>query len=279
MQQPDNQSPAPIVNPYEHLPSAEAKDYGAVHADYSTPEDAARIALNLRPSAQDRHQHAIESFQEFGRDIRNKTAQKLLKVVERGFEAHNKLSLLGYTNLRHLQGEGLTLSEIARDLDMNQLDIMAYMSAHPDAEDHAKIDATACADAKIRDFLFNLEHNPPATKFEADRKNIQYKVLIEQVKRISPEWAEYARHGKNEDDVRRHFNLNVTLQTPELNTTSNINNTPSLKTIEVQEIQNKQDLKPAIEIPTDSEGYYQDPLLDSEINNTNLKKIPDHDFD
>jgi len=166
--------------------------------------------------------------------------------MERRFKTHEQLSSLGYTNVRHLQGEGLTIAEIARDLDMNQLDLMAYMTAHPNALQDATVDAAACADAKIRDFLTQLENEPPRTKFEASRKEIQYKVLLEQVKRISAEWAQFAKRPV-EEEAKGGFQLNITLNQSELIRSGEM---PESKIIEAE----------VVDIPLDAEGEYVDPL-------------------
>lgn len=260
---------------YEDDPLAQAKLYSGAHIAYSTPEEAGQIAQNIPVTEQERASFSIGLFKKFGTDVRNKTVQKLLLIQERSQVAHENLSKLGYIYIRHLQSEGITIPEIARDLNFNPLDIMAYMSSHPNAKTDASIDATACADAKIRDFLYDLQHNPPSTKFEADRKNIQYKVLLEQVKRISADWAILATNPITKDANGGGFNLNMTINNNSLNTDSKsqiidakvIESLPEEVTEDIKQINETYQLEP----PTDQAGEYVDPLKQEISHEQNYK--------
>lgn len=155
---------------------------------YKSPESAAVIAHELaaRHAELDRLHYVEKLSQSMGY---NTGCEKLKIVMEQRQHAHHKLSIIGYDNLRHLQAAGLTMAEISTYLGINQLDIMAFMSTHPDAVDHAQIDTVACADMKMAEFLKELEDSKPVTKYEADKLKVRLSALELLTKRLSPKWA------------------------------------------------------------------------------------------
>ena len=109
--------------------------------------------------------------------------------MDRKVDTHETLSLIGYDNLRLLQAEGITLAEAAKDLNVSLLDLMAFMARHPLAEDHAELDALACADAKMRDYIKDLNNTKFLTKFDADQAKLKMDANLALTKRLSSKWA------------------------------------------------------------------------------------------
>lgn len=155
---------------------------------YKSPEKAAAIAHKLSP------EKAMVQRAEYARVVAEKNeysvgSQKLLSIIANRSEAHYTLSMIGYENLRHLQAAGMTIAEMALDLGMNQLDLMTFMSSHPESVEHAEIDTAACADMKMAEFLREVQNARPETKFEAERLRTQLQALEMLSKRLSPKWA------------------------------------------------------------------------------------------
>lgn len=165
---------------------------------YTTPEQAAQIAHELSP------QQVMTQRVEYLRVVSEKNqhsigCQKLLQVIQRRNDAHQTLSMIGYENLRHLQAAGMTIAEIAMDVGINQLDIMAFMTTHPEAVAHAEIDTMACADMKMAEFIREVDEAIPETKFESDRLRVKMTTLEMLTKRLSPKWAQQMQNAQQAD--------------------------------------------------------------------------------
>ena len=119
----------------------------------------------------------------------NTALQELEHIIDNTRTAVKKLTGIGYMNFRHLEAAGFTLHEIAASVGVNVLDLIAYMAAHPDAEKHAQIDATACADAKFSKLLNTIERSSPVTKYEADKMKVLTSATELLVKRLSADWV------------------------------------------------------------------------------------------
>jgi uncharacterized protein (DUF2132 family) len=125
----------------------------------------------------------------------NELVDCLERVMENTRTAVTTLTGIGYTNFRHLQSAGFTLHEIANKLHLNVLDLIAYMSAHPDAESHAELDTTSCADAKFMALVDNIKTAIPRSKFEADRLRTEATATESLVRRLSADWVGQYRNG------------------------------------------------------------------------------------
>lgn len=175
---------------------------------YSTPHDSAEIArANPRPRAIKKQ--FVDSLLQS--QPLNKTGLALRNILARQDVAHDKLSVLGYDSARHLQAEGISLSEIADDLDMSVLDLMSYMALHPQAEEHAELDSLACADAKMRKYLKRLEEKKFLTKFDGDKARLELEATLQFCKRLSAQWAGVVQKIQDQQLLANNVGINITM--------------------------------------------------------------------
>lgn len=175
---------------------------------YTTPHNAAEIArANPRPKIL--RKQFVDNI--LDKQPLNKTAISLRKILARQDHAHDMLSMLGYDSVRHLQADGQALSEIAHDLDMSILDLMSFMSMHPEAEAHAELDALACADAKMRKYINKLESSKFLTKFDGDKARLELDATLQFCKRLSNQWAGVVQKINEQQLVASQVGINISM--------------------------------------------------------------------
>lgn len=132
-------------------------------------------------------------------DGKNKTLSRLKEMQRQSFAAAQRLSAVTYDRIRDLHASGFMLSDIAKDLDVNYNDLLAFMRQYPNSERHAVEDAESCADAQTAELLHHIEDQKKPTTAEVDLLKIRANVQIEMNKRLSGKWAQ-----RKEDDRATH---------------------------------------------------------------------------
>jgi hypothetical protein len=154
---------------------------------YVDADRVAKVAHANEQSYQESIGYVRENLNTHALD--NTALQELEHIIDNTRTAVKKLTGIGYMNFRHLQAAGFSLHEISSSLDLNVLDLIAFMSAHPDAEKHAQLDSTACADAKFSKLVNAIESSTPVTKYEADKMKVMTSATELLVKRLSADWV------------------------------------------------------------------------------------------
>lgn len=171
-----------------HLRLERALERTSSPAEESDPSDIATRALlattATKPSLQRvQQEHLI--FETPG----TKTSRALQDIINAQENASHKLSTLGYQNVRHLRSRGLLMVEIARDLDINVNDLMAYMRLHPNSHEDALQDEETCADARTMQLDEWIESYSVMSKFDSEKLKLRTQIQLEMNKRLSAKWA------------------------------------------------------------------------------------------
>lgn len=150
-------------------------------------EDAHYKGDLLNPRLRTEALESLTRDTSLGSTATGKALQRILDNADRGARI---LSTIGYMPLRHLRAIGLTLSQIADDLEINLHDLTEFMAQSPTAVQDAEIDAEAYADRKASELLEKLSSSDRLSKDAVELLKVRQAFLLEYNKRLSHKWAQ-----------------------------------------------------------------------------------------